>query len=66
MHRNEAAVPRLPLTISPAVRWISLEGHGVWGSRYLILTLDVPFENIYVKIHKKVPFYKRIPVVIQP
>ena len=31
MHRNEDALPCLPLTISPAVRWISLEGDGVWG-----------------------------------
>ena len=42
------------------------EGDGVWGSRCLVLTLDVPLENIYEKNHKKVPFYKRIPAEIQP
>ena len=40
--------------------------HVVWERFFLALTLDVPFENIYVKNHKKVPFYKRIPAEIQP
>ena len=33
---------------------------------FLVLTLDVPLENIYEKNDKKVPFYKRIPAEIQP